>query len=423
MDTLYPFLIVFALILDKLLGEMPTRYHPVVYMGKLAELAEKLLLVQRVTGKIPHDRERISTKTADLMYASNNKDFRQNISSIDGLSNLHNVVPNASLIDHANKENDFNSSLNIRSNHSLSHCSHSAHSVLQQIRQYIAGAIGTFIVIIPFALLPFFLTEYVYHIDFIDNYYIIGQALSNVFAFCIAGVCVYICIAPRSLAEHAMRVCICLEKNNLIHARLAVSHIVGRNTAQMDVAGVSRACIESVSENVTDGVFSSIFWATVGLVSMGFSGAVFFVLLHRSVNVLDAMWGKRNEKYCFFGTFAARLDDVLNYFPARLSLFVISLSTFFTKNTSFQNALRIGYIYRYAHVSPNSAWSEAAFAGALGLKLGGPVNYAGFQVEYPYFGEGTLLADPSHIRLAIRLMWSSVLVFASIFTLIIYFLY
>ena len=131
---------------------------------------------------------------------------------------------------------------------------------------------------------------------------------------------VYVCLAPRSLGEHAHRVAVPLARNDLEGARRAVSMIVGRQTAALDADGVARACVESVAENLTDGVLSTLFWAGVGLLLFGCPGAAALAVLHRSVNVLDAMWGKKNETYIRFGTLAARLDDALNFVPARLSL-------------------------------------------------------------------------------------------------------
>ena len=239
-------------------------------------------------------------------------------------------------------------------------------------------------------------------------------------AFLMTSLCLYLCIAPRSLKEHALAVSDSLEKNDVEGARTAVSAIVGRSTQNMDSFAVSRACIESVAENVTDSVLSSIFWTSVGLIFFGFEGAVAFMVLHRCFNTLDAMWGKRNETYQYFGTFAARMDDVLNFCPARLSLLSIVGASYFTPNTDYKEAWRVGYAYRYAHNSPNSAWSEAPFAGALGLKLGGPVSYGDLFVDYPYFGDGTIEADVSHIRLAIKLMRNCVLVFSVVSVLAVY---
>lgn len=222
---------------------------------------------------------------------------------------------------------------------------------------------------------------------------------------------VYVCMAPRSLDEHARRVAAPLARNDLESARRAVSMMVGRQTASLDAAGVARACVESVAENLTDGVLSTLFWAGLGLLAAGYTGAAALAVLHRSANVLDAMWGKKDRTYIRFGALAARLDDALNFAPARLSLPCIALAARAVPGLRHGDILRVGWTYRAAHESPNSAWSEAAFAGALGLKLGGPAVYGTELIAHPWLGEGTPDARPAHIFLALRLLWHTVCVF------------
>ena len=187
--------------------------------------------------------------------------------------------------------------------------------------------------------------------------------------------------------------------------------MVGRTPDRLDAHGVARACVESVGENLTDGVLSTLFWAGIGLFFFGYPGAACLAVLHRSANVLDALWGKKNEKYIRFGTFAARLDDALNFVPARLSLPCIAFASRIIPNLRHNDILPVGWKYRAAHESPNSARSEAAFAAALGLKLGGPAVYGDLCVDHPWLGDGTPDAKPAHIVLAVRLMWHSVIVF------------
>ena len=208
---------------------------------------------------------------------------------------------------------------------------------------------------------------------------------------------IYICMAPRSLAEHARKVENALRSGNAGEARHSVSMIVGRDTERMDGHGIARAAIESVAENLTDGVFSTLFWASAGCLAGGSSGAASAALAHRVFNILDAMWGKKNDRYRHFGTFAARTDDALNFIPARLILPCISFSALMVKGTSARRALTMGWAFRNAHASPNSAWSEAAFAGALGLRLGGPVSYKGIPANYPWIGTGRTKASASDL--------------------------
>lgn len=232
---------------------------------------------------------------------------------------------------------------------------------------------------------------------------------------------IYICMAPRGLAQHAARVEKALRREDDAAARHAVSMIVGRDTERLDRHGIARAAIESVAENLTDGVFSTLFWATAGCVAGGAFGAASGALIHRVFNILDAMWGKKNDRYRHFGTFAARMDDALNYLPARLILPCISLGCLFVKGTCARKALTEGWTFRRAHASPNSAWSEAAFAGALGLRIGGPVSYKGMPADYPWIGSGRTDAGAWDLVLAIRLMWTTTFMGTLIFTLILLF--
>lgn len=265
-------------------------------------------------------------------------------------------------------------------------------------RMFLSGTLACLLVVLPCAFLAAALAR-------------AAQEYGGPYAgWAAAAVIVYICMAPRSLAEHALRVAKPLAQNDTESGRKAVAMLVGRNTATLDARGVARACVESVSENLTDGVLATLFWAGVGLLASGYPGAACLAVLHRSANILDALWGKKNERYIRFGTFAARLDDVMNFLPARLSLPCIALAARTIPRLSARDALRVGWKYRAAHASRNSAWSEAAFAGALGLRLGGPAVYGAHAVDHPWFGEGTPEATPGHIVLAVRLMWRSVLV-------------
>ena len=233
-----------------------------------------------------------------------------------------------------------------------------------------------------------------------------GEMLGGAAAWSVCVVVVSLCLAPRCLDEHARRVALPLEQGDLEAARRAVSMLVGRDPQQLDAHGVARACVESVGENLTDGILSTLFWAATGLLLAGLPGAAALAACHRAANVLDAMWGKLNETYRCFGTAAARLDDVLNWCPARLALPCIVLAA----------ALLPGLDARACR--PNSAWSEAAFAGALGLRLGGPAWYGPLYRDHPWLGDGTPLATARHIRQAVRLMWGSLLVFATLASLL-----
>lgn len=206
----------------------------------------------------------------------------------------------------------------------------------------------------------------------------------------------YYCFSAKSLAQEALGVLGELENGDAPAARNRLARIVGRDTEKLDEQGMVRAAVETVSENFVDGFLSPLFFYLLG----GPPAA----LAYKAVNTLDSMIGYKNERYRRFGTFAARLDDVANFVPARLSLIPIALGTLLL-NKSIFHMLRIGLRDGTKHSSPNAGIPEAAFAGALDLRLGGPNYYGGELVEKPYIGEES--ARPirrEKIREAVNLM-------------------
>ncbi len=215
-------------------------------------------------------------------------------------------------------------------------------------------------------------------------------------------------IAPRDLATHALRVAASLRDKGvdggevaLGPARRALSMIVGRDVEVLDDSGIARAAVESVAESSVDGVLAPLFWFFV----LGPLGA----MAYRAINTMDSMFGHKNERYILFGRLAAQADDVANWIPARLSLPCIALAAFLTR-LDWRAALRIGLRDRKKHESPNAAWPEAAFAGALGLRLAGPLRYSGELHDKPFLGEGRLEALPRDIGRAVVLMYLAILV-------------
>lgn len=218
---------------------------------------------------------------------------------------------------------------------------------------------------------------------------------------------IYFTIAPRDLGRHARRVEQALRADDLALARQRVGQIVGRDTELLDVDGVSRAAVEAVAESTVDGVTAPLFWAAL----LGPVGAV----VYRAVNTLDSMWGHHDERYEHFGFVAARLDDLANYLPARLTVSCISgaAAVLGLRSTS---AWRAAWAHGARHASPNSGLSEAAFAGALGVTLGGRNRYDGQWHEGPRFGFEEHSASPQTIRESIRLMWGSTLLMTTLLT-------
>ncbi|WP_067106331.1 adenosylcobinamide-phosphate synthase CbiB [Sphingopyxis granuli] len=194
-------------------------------------------------------------------------------------------------------------------------------------------------------------------------------------------------IAQRSLFDHVRAVADALDSEGLPAARAAVGAIVGRDTAALDEGGISRAAIESLAESFCDGVTAPVVWLLV----LGLPG----VWTYKAVNTADSLIGHREERWRAFGWAAARADDLLNLIPARLSALLICLAG--------GGGWRILRRDAGKHASPNAGWPEAAMAGALGLRLAGPVAYDGVLHDKPWIGDGARAPSSLDIRRALRL--------------------
>lgn len=203
-------------------------------------------------------------------------------------------------------------------------------------------------------------------------------------------------IAQRSLYDHVAAVASGLETGGLGGGRLAVSRIVGRDPEALDQAGVSRAAIESLAENFSDGVVAPVFWAAL----LGLPG----LLAYKVVNTADSMIGHKNARHLHFGWAAARLDDLANLVPARLSGLIVCAASWLLPGADPLGAWRAMRRDARHHRSPNAGWPEAAFAGALGIALAGPRVYHGDLVDDHWMNEGGRphVAAPD-IRTALRL--------------------
>lgn len=219
-------------------------------------------------------------------------------------------------------------------------------------------------------------------------------------------------IAQRGLFDHVDDVARALQHNGLEAGRYAVSRIVGRDPQSLDEHGVARAAIESLAENFSDAVVAPVFW----YVLFGLPGLV----LYKTVNTLDSMVGYRNDKYRAFGWASARLDDVMNLVPARLSGAIIALAALFAAKGRPVRAVRTMLRDAKHHKSPNSGWPEAAMAGALDLALGGPRKYPGLVVDEKWIGSGRARAGVADIDRALHLFSAACLLDAGLVILLLW---
>nr|WP_300380729.1 adenosylcobinamide-phosphate synthase CbiB [Henriciella sp.] len=196
-------------------------------------------------------------------------------------------------------------------------------------------------------------------------------------------------IASRSLYAHVARVAYPLTTGDMEAARSAVSAIVGRDPSRLDTPGMSRASLESLAENASDGVTAPLFWGAI----FGLPG----LAAYKAVNTLDSMIGHRNERYSAFGGFAARLDDAANLIPARLTGLLVAAAS------GKLSAFKIMWRDARKHRSPNAGWPEAAMAGALGVRLSGPRSYGETTSHEPWLNQGAGDPAPEHIRQGLKL--------------------
>jgi len=206
---------------------------------------------------------------------------------------------------------------------------------------------------------------------------------------------IYFCISCTGLASAAREVYAMLRHDNLLEAKKKLAMIVGRDVRSLTESGTARAAVETVAENLVDGVLSPLFFLLIGGVPL--------MAAYKMINTLDSMVGYKNEIYKDFGMVAARIDDIANFVPARISVPLISLSAFIL-NRQGRRTFETGRNEGRRHSSPNSGFSEAAFAGALGVKLGGPNIYHGKTVVKPFIGTGFGEVNTGHIPKACDLM-------------------
>ena len=186
-------------------------------------------------------------------------------------------------------------------------------------------------------------------------------------------------LAAKGLIDSAQSIIKAVMDKNLKGARIRLSHIVGRDTDTLDEKGILKATIESLAENASDGIIAPLFYFAIGGLPLA--------ITYKAINTMDSMVGYKNDKYKNFGWAAAKLDDIANYIPSRITGMLISISSAIVSPSLFTCSLKTMFHDGRNHPSPNSGVPEAAMAGALGVRLGGPSSYWGIVVEKPYIGE------------------------------------
>lgn len=208
----------------------------------------------------------------------------------------------------------------------------------------------------------------------------------------------YQILAAKCLKVESMKVYHCLQTEGLEAARKAVSMIVGRDTSVLDEEGVAKAAIETVAENTSDGVIAPMLYTALGGPILGF--------FCKAVNTMDSMVGYKNEKYLYFGRAAAKLDDLVNYLPSRISAYLMICAAFTGgKGYSGRQAYKIYKRDNRKHASPNSAQTESVCAGALGIRLAGNASYFGKMVKKPFIGDSLRNVEYEDIKRVNKLMY------------------
>lgn len=216
----------------------------------------------------------------------------------------------------------------------------------------------------------------------------------------------YQIFAARCLVGESRKVYQKLKEDDLPGARRAVSMIVGRDTENLTAEGVTKAAVETVAENTSDGVTAPLLFLLIGGAPLGF--------LYKAVNTMDSMLGYKNEKYLYFGRIPAKMDDVFNYIPARLTAWFMIVAAFLT-GMDGKNAWKIYLRDKRKHASPNSAQSEAVCAGALDVQLAGDAVYFGKVYKKDYIGDAIRKIEPEDILRAGKLMYMTTILMMVVF--------
>lgn len=230
----------------------------------------------------------------------------------------------------------------------------------------------------------------------------------------LSSVILYFTITPRSLTRDGMEIYHLLKDGDIVAARKRLSWIVGRDTENLDESDIARGTVETIAENTTDGIISPLFWFLL----FGPIGA----MVYRAGNTMDSMLGYKNDRYLYFGRFAARLDDVLNYIPARIT-FLLFVAAAAILKLDWKNAKKIGLRDAPKHPSPNGGYAEATVAGAMHVRLGGYNYYEGKPEFREYMGDPDTPLKADHIKKAIYMMYGATIIFVVIESALIFFLW
>lgn len=227
---------------------------------------------------------------------------------------------------------------------------------------------------------------------------VIAQRIHPMVRICLESIMCYQLLAMKSLKVESMKVYHALKEKGMGEARKAVSMIVGRDVERLDKEGIIRAAVETIAENTSDGVIAPFFY----MLLFGAPGGFFY----KAVNTMDSMVGYKNDRYFYLGRAAAKLDDAVNFIPARLAAVLMILASFLM-GFDGKNAWKIYKRDRYCHASPNSAQTESVCAGALGIRLAGDAWYFGQLYQKPYIGDALRQVETEDIPRAAKLLYGT----------------
>lgn len=247
---------------------------------------------------------------------------------------------------------------------------------------------------------------------YIITYLIVKVSSINIYLLTIVNsILIYTTLSTKCLKDEAIKIYKVLKENDLEKSRIQLSYIVGRDTKNLSKLEIIRAVVETVAENTVDGIISPMFYAFIG-------GAP-LAMAYKAINTLDSMVGYKNEKYAEIGFASAKIDDIANFIPARITIFFMSIASIFL-GYDYKNCIKIAIRDRKNHKSPNCAYPEGAIAGTLGIQLGGTNTYFGESVYKPTIGDKIREIDEEDIIRTNKIMYSSSFIALIIFSLIYY---